>query len=181
MLINKKKIKLFYFVNKLFEKKINNILKYKDLNIIYIYNDNDNLHQVLILRKLCKKNNIKFYLSNNFKNINKLKPDGIHLHTKIKTFIFNIKNKKIDIIGTAYNQIDYHRKLHQGCTTIFLSPIFFTQKYSSNKILGIPRFNLLTLNWKKNIIALGGIKRENMKKIYLTRSIGIGGISFFDK
>ena len=175
-----KKIKLYYFVKKFSKEHIHNILKYKNLNVIYNFSKDYSLNKILALRNICKKNKIKFYLSNNLKIISYLKPDGIHIPSQNKTKIFNIK-KNIDIIGTAYNQIDYYTKINQGCTSIFLSPIFATTKYSNNKTLGVIKFNLLSKYWKTNIVALGGIKKENIKKINLTKSTGLGGISFFEK
>ena len=52
--------------------------------------------------------------------------------------------------------------------------------YSYNKKLEVIKFNLLSKNWKINIIALGGIKSGNIKKISLTKTVGFGGISFFE-
>ena len=174
-----KKIKLFYFVKKLSEKHLNNILKYKNLNVIYVYNNDDPINKIIHLRNFCKKNKIKFYLSNDLKIISYLKPDGIHLPAQNKRVVLKIK-KNINVIGTVYNQIDYYRKISQGCSAVFLSPIFNTKKYSYNKKLEVIRFNLLSKNWKMNIMALGGIKKENIKKINLTKTIGFGGISFFE-
>ena len=175
-----KKNKLYYFIKKISEKHIKNILKYKNLNVIYIHNKDCPINIIINLRNVCKKNKIKFYLSDNLKYINCLKPDGIHLSAKNKKALLNIK-KNIDIIGTAYNQIDCYRKISQGCSAVFLSPIFNTNKYSNNRTLDIAKFNLLSQNWKIDIIALGGIKKENIKRIKLTKSVGFGGISFFEK
>jgi len=175
-----KKNKLYYFIKKFSENHINNILKYKNLNVIYIYDKNYPLNKIIDLRNVCKKNKIKFYLSDNLKNINYLRPDGIHLPAKNKKAVLNIR-KNFDIIGTVYNQMDYYKKIRQGCSLVFLSPLFITNKYSNNKKLGIIKFNLLSLNWNANIIALGGIKKENIKRIKLTKSVGFGGISFFEK
>ena len=175
-----KKIELYYFIKKFTKEHLNNILKYKNLNIIYIFSKDYPLNRILDLRNKCKEHKIKFYLSNNLKIINYLKPDGIHIPSQSRTKIFNIR-KNIDIIGTAYNQIDYYKKVNQGCSSIFLSPIFTTSKYSDNKKLGIIKFNLLSNSWKTKIIALGGIKQENMGKIKLTKAVGFGGISFFEK
>jgi hypothetical protein len=55
------------------------------------------------------------------------------------------------------------------------------KKYSINKILGVIKFNLISLNWKLKILALGGINEKNLKKLQLTRSYGIGAINFFKK
>ena len=81
----------------------------------------------------------------------------------------------------CYHSSHPYKKIRQGCSLVFLSPLFITNKYSNNKKLGIIKFNLLSLNWKANIIALGGIKKENIKRIKLTKSVGFGGISFFEK
>jgi hypothetical protein len=48
-------------------------------------------------------------------------------------------------------------------------------------MFGILKFNLISLNWQIKILALGGISNENLKKIKLTRSAGIGAITFFKK
>jgi hypothetical protein len=43
------------------------------------------------------------------------------------------------------------------------------------------KFNLISLNWKIKILALGGISEQNLKKIKFTRSVGMGAITFFKK
>ena len=56
-----------------------------------------------------------------------------------------------------------------------LSPIFYNDKYSQNQILNPIKFNLMSLNWKAEICALGGISDENIRKIKITkiRTVGI--------
>lgn len=174
------KFKKYYFIKKIFKQHIHNILKFKNLSIIFIPEKDYPLNKIIYLRNICKKNKIKFYLSNNLKFINNLKPDGIHIPSQHKTKIFNLR-KNIDIIGTAYNQIGYYKKINQGCSAIMLSPLFTTSKYSANKKLGVIKFNLLSHNWKTKVIALGGIKKNNIKKINLTKYKSFGGISFFEK
>ena len=49
-----------------------------------------------------------------------------------------------------------------------------TFKYSKNNILGITKFNLLSLNWHSGIIALGGICKNNINKLKCASSIGCG-------
>lgn len=61
-----------------------------------------------------------------------------------------------------------------------ISPIFYNKKYSVNRILNPIKFNLMSLNWKKNKYALGGINKKNINKIYLTTSTGIGFISLIN-
>ena len=84
------------------------------------------------------------------------------------------KTTKLEVIGSAHNQYEYYIKKKQNCSTIMLSPIFYNKKYSSNKILYVPRFNLITLKWKTNLCGLGGITPENIILINLTRCRSIG-------
>jgi hypothetical protein len=44
---------------------------------------------------------------------------------------------------------------------ISLSPLFYNNKYSVNKILQPLRFNLITNNWDVKLCALGGILKNN--------------------
>ena len=172
-------MKYFYFNSSLnFE---DNLLRYKDKSII-IYNEKNSINEKKLtkLREICKSKNVKFYIINDIKFAFKYKADGLVITSNYKRPIFNF-NKKIVRIGVAHTQKEYYQKKQQKCDYIFLSPIFFNKKYSTNKILGILRFNLISLNWKTKKLALGGITEKNIKKIRLTRSAGMGAITFFKK
>ena len=52
--------------------------------------------------------------------------------------------------------------------------------YSKNKILEISKFNLMSLNWSSRLIALGGVKMSNFKKIKMTKSVAVGIKSFIE-
>lgn len=171
-----KNIKLDYyiFVEELTEKIIKNIinLKKQKLRIKLIILDKNHL----IISKFARKEKIPFFFTDNLKYSIKNKAHGIFLSNKYKVLKNNIKKTtKLEVIGSAHNQYEYYIKNNQNCSTIMLSPIFYNKKYSHNKILGITRFNLVALNWKTNICALGGITSENMKLVNLTkcRSIGV--------
>jgi 2-keto-3-deoxy-6-phosphogluconate aldolase len=62
-----------------------------------------------------------------------------------------------------------------------LSPIFYNNKYSQNQILNPIKFNLISLNWKTNLCALGGINKTNIRKINLTKAMSIGVKSWMYK
>ena len=83
--------------------------------------------------------------------------------------------KNFKIIGSAHNVKEIKNKINQKCSLIFLSPIFKSDK--NKKYLDIIKFNLLTLNYNSNFVALGGINQNNLKKINLTKSVGFAGIS----
>jgi hypothetical protein len=54
-----------------------------------------------------------------------------------------------------------------------LSPIFFNEKYSKNKILNILKFNNKSMTWNIDLCALGGIDVRTLKKIKLTQCVAI--------
>jgi thiamine-phosphate pyrophosphorylase len=176
-------MKYFYFSSNLNYQ--DNLLRYKDKSII-IYNDNYkdknfiNEKNLISLRKFCKNKKIKFYIMNDIKFAFRYKADGLIIASNNKRPIYNF-NKRILKIGIVHTQWEYYEKKQQKCDYIFLSPIFLNKKYSVNNILGILKFNLISLNWKIKILALGGISEKNIKKIRLTRSDGIGAITFFKK
>ena len=84
-------------------------------------------------------------------------------------------------MGSAHNQIEYYYKRFQNCQKVFLSPIFKTKKYSTNQILGLPKFNLMSLNWDIQTVALGGIRKRNIKLITLTKNKAAAFQSFIEE
>ncbi len=62
---------------------------------------------------------------------------------------------------------------------------FFIHLYlntkKSEKFLNIVKYNLTILNEKRQFIALGGINETNIKKVYLTKSVGFAGIHWIKK
>lgn len=150
----------------------------KDFDIIYRnYEDNSNETLLKKIKNFCKKTNRKLYLSNNLKLALKLDLDGVYIPAFNKKLNFkNLTLKKdFKIIGSAHNIFEIKTKLAQECELIFLAPIFKNKK--KKDFLGVIKFNILSLSFQKKFIALGGINKNNIKKILLTKSKGFAGIS----
>ena len=169
-------LKKYYFIDK-FEKS--NIDKQDtDTTIIYRnYKKNYEISEIIFIKNYCKKKNIKFLISNNVKLAVDLSLDGAYLPSFNKNFDhlgYHFK-KDFCLIGSAHNLKEIRIKEKQKVSKIFLSSIF---KKNTN-YLGINKFNLLSNYSSKDVIALGGISKENIKLISLTKSVGFAGISFF--
>ena len=167
------KLDYYIFIEELNEIIVRNLvkLKQKKIKIHIIYTKKD----YLIISKFSKKNKIPLYFINNLRLAIQYKAEGIFLTSSNKSLKSNIKQTtKLDVIGSAHNQFEYSIKKKQRCSTIMLSPIFYNIKYSPNKILSPIKFNLITLNWKIKVCALGGINNKNIKLINLTKSKSIG-------
>jgi thiamine-phosphate pyrophosphorylase len=172
----------YFFTNKLTEQNKQNLIKFKNISIIYEESSTlNNNKELLKIRKFCKENKIKVYVKDNIRTANKFNLNGVFLSGSNKIPILNNNsNLKINfkIIGSAHNQIEYFFKKRQSCEDIFLSPVFENTKYRQTQILKINKFNLISKEWKCNLYALGGINSLNIKKIFITQSKGIAFISF---
>ena len=175
-----KKIPKFF----IFPDKYNNeIFKNKNINIGIIYRnyrDGNREKQLIRIAKACKQNRYQLFVSNDIKLAHKVKADGIYVPSFNKTKNFsNLEKRNITIIGSAHNQKEIYRKKTQNCKTIFLSPLFYVKK--SKKFLGLHKFNYLCFANKIKILPLGGISKNNIKKLNILSTQGFGGISLFKK
>ena len=77
------------------------------------------------------------------------------------------------------NQREIFEKISQNCKAIFLSPLFYVKK--SKKFLGLHKFNYLCFANKIKILPLGGISKNNIRKLKILSVEGFGGIRIFKK
>ena len=132
------------------------------------------------IAKACKKSGYQLFVSNDLKLALKVKANGIYIPSFNKTKNFsNLEKRNITILGSAHNQKEIQRKISQNCCAIFLSPVFNVEK--SKRFLGLYKFNYLSRMNKINILALGGISENNIRKLKLLYIKGFGGISIFKK
>ena len=174
----------YFFTSSLTEENKKNILKFKNLAIIYQKQKcSNNLIELNKIIKFCRKKSIKVYVEDDIKIAKKLNLDGVLISNKnkiISLYANQNNKKKFKIIGKAYNQLEYFFKNKQNCMNILLSPIFANKKYNENKILNIVKFNLISKDWKNYVFALGGVNSNNFKKIRMTGCKGIGFVSFIN-
>ena len=166
----------YYFINKFDHHHIKKLDK--DISIIYRnYSSSININLLLKIRDFCKKNGRKFYLANNIKLALKLNLDGAYLPAFNKnTYHLSYKfKKKFLIIGSAHNLKEIRIKESQKVKQIFISSIFKKEK----NYLGIYKFKKLSKLTKKKIVALGGINKNNLKKIQLLNVVGFAAINLF--
>jgi thiamine-phosphate pyrophosphorylase len=168
----------YYFINKF---DTNNIDK-QDKQTVIIYRNyspkNNSEELILKIKNYCKKKRIKFYLSNSVKLAIKLNLDGAYIPSfnKSTNHLAYSYKKNFDLIGSAHNLKEIRVKEKQGVKKIFLSSLFKKKK----NFLGINGFKLLSSLTKINVVALGGISKINLKKLYLLNNLDFAGISYFE-
>ena len=169
----------YFFTTYINEQIIKNVVKFKNIAIIYNNKYIINENNFLEIKNFCKINHIKFFIVDNLRLAIKYNLDGLIISHNNKRTYLNVNNykKNFKIIGKAHSQNEYFFKIKQNCTAILLSPIFKNLKYNTSKILTISKFNQISKNWKIDVYALGGINCENIKKIKMTKAKGVGFIS----
>ena len=171
-------IKKYYFINKF---ETNDIDKQdKQTAIIYRNYSSKIINEDLIIRikKYCKKKGIKFFLSNDIKLALKLNLSGVYIPSfnwSYRHLSYSFK-KDFKIIGSAHNIKEIRNKETQNIEKIFLSSLFKRNK----NFLGINKFRLLSKLTKKKIVVLGGITKNNKKKLTLLNQSDFAGISYFE-
>ena len=168
----------YYFINK-FDT---NYIDKQDKNTTIIYRNynlnNDDAKSILKFKKYCKNKGYKFFLANNVKLAIQLDLDGAYIpsfNKDTKHLSYSFKNNFL-IIGSAHNNNEIKVKELQRVKYIFLSSVFKKNK----NYLGVNRFNLLSNQTNKKIIALGGFSKNNLKKLQLLNCCGFSGISYFE-
>ena len=171
---------VYYFIDK-FDR--DEILKLDNkINIIFRNYKIKNIDsEIKKIKNLCKSTNRKIFVAGNLKVALKYRLDGLYIpafNVKLNYMNLNLM-KNFKIIGSAHNIKEVKIKEKQGCTNIFISPIFHNPK--NNSFLGIIKFNLINLFTNIKTIALGGINRNNVKLLRLTKVEGYASITWIKK
>ena len=168
----------YYFINSL----DTNNFKEQDKQAIIIYRNYTSskvdISKLLKLKNFLKKRGNKFLVSNNFKLALKLRLDGVYLPSFNKKFnhLAYSTFTNFIILGSAHNLKEIRIKELQNVQEIFISSLFKKNK----NYLGLNKFKILKRYTKRNVVALGGISKKNIKKINLVNVLSFAGISYFE-
>ena len=182
MKINKTKKKFVYLIS---PKKINGedfytdlalVLKSKKVSFFQLRLEKEtNRNKLLIgkkIKKICKKYKVKFLVNDDPKLAQKLNADGCHLGQKDMNIFKARKILPNKIIGiTCHNSINFAKKaIQEGADYLAFGAFYSSQtkivKYKASlKILKLAKKITNT-----PIVAIGGIKLSNYKKLLLNKA-----------
>ena len=176
--MHNKLLKKYYFIKTLGTNNIKN----QDRRTVIIYRNYTStkldINKILKLKNFLKKKGNKFLLANNIKLALKLKLDGVYIPSFNKKFnhlSYSI-HPNFKIMGSAHNLKEIKIKELQKVQSIFISSLFKKNK----NYLGLNKFKIITKYTKKNIVALGGLSKKNLKKLKLINVSDFAGISYFE-
>ena len=175
--MHNKDFKKYYFINKFNKSNLDK----QDKNTLIIYRNYKKKHdqnEILKFKNFCKKKRLKFLLSNNIKLSIKLNLDGAYIPSFNKEYyhLNYLMRRNFMLIGSAHNLKEIRIKEKQKVKEIFISSIFKENK----NFLGLNKFKIVSNFARIQIIALGGISKNNKKLVKLTKSVGFAGISYFE-
>ena len=172
-------LNIYYFIDE-FDKKEKKKLPSKISLIYRNYNTEIKSLELKSLIANCRKNRRKVYISNNLKVAIKFNFNGLYIPSFNRNLGFkNIARNNFEIIGSAHNITELKIKERQGCSSIFLSPIFKNDK--KRKFLDVVKTNFLKNSTKRQIILLGGINFKTLSRSKLCAASGIAAISWIKK
>ena len=179
MKINKKKFIYLISPNKIthtFYSNLKLVLKTRKISFFQLRLKNHSQNKKMIIgkkiKKICKKNKVKFIINDDPLLALKLDADGCHLGQKDMNIINAKKILKNKIIGvTCHNSIKLAKSAYlNGASYIALGSFFNTK---TKKI--IHKANVQTLKKIKKsvnlpIVAIGGINEKNYKNLLLNKA-----------
>ncbi len=179
---NKKNKRFVYLIspNKIkskdFYKKLHQVLGSKKVSFFQLRLKKGNIRDKIFIskkiKKICKKYQVKFLINDDPMLAKKINADGCHLGQKDMDINKAKKILKNKIIGiTCHNSISLAKKALKGGANYLAFGAFYSSKtkkikYKANlKILGLAKKLTNT-----PIVAIGGIKDTNYKKLLLNKA-----------
>ena len=179
MRVNKKKFIYLISPNKIYKKFFKDlkiVLETRKISIFQLRLKKYSLaHKILIgrrIKKICKKNKVKFLINDDPILTRRLGADGCHLGQKD----MNIKKaRKIigkKIIGiTCHNSISLAKKaIKLKVSYLAFGAFYSSQTKKTNHVANIKILNKIKKITKTPIVAIGGINSENYKNLLLNNA-----------
>ena len=131
-----KKTQLYFFLEELNSINISMLKKLKNVSIIYRnYSKQDYITRALRIKEFAKKQGYSLFVSNDLLLATKL---GANLYipnfNKQLRYLNHNCQKKISVIGSAHSHLEVRIKKAQGCSQIFVSPLYPTSSHPKKSL-----------------------------------------------
>ena len=179
---NKKNKRFIYLIspnkikNEKFYIQLNQVLGSKKVNFFQLRLKKESLKKKIYIgkkiKKICKKYKIKFLVNDDPMLAKKINADGCHLGQKDMNIFKARKILKNKIIGiTCHNSINLAKKAIAGSANYLAFGAFYSTR--TKKVKYKASLKILSLAKKLTstpIVAIGGIKDTNYKKLILNKA-----------
>ena len=130
---------------------------------------------------LCRRLKILCLIAGDLKLALRIRADGVHFPEGTLKRLGKRPNvrKNMIITAAAHSSAMVKRSENIDLDAIILSPVYITKSHPTRTPLGHLRFARICKKSKIPLIALGGIKRENIPILLYAGAFGIAGIGLF--
>ncbi len=192
MKINKKRFIYLISPNKVtdtFYKNLKLVLKTGKIGLFQLRLKNYSQKKIITIgekiKKICKKNRVKFIINDDPLLALKLNADGCHLGQKDMDIKSAKKLLGKKIIGiTCHNSIDLAKKAIKYKVSYIAFGAFYTSKTKKTKnVANIEILNKIKTFTKTPVVAIGGINSDNYKYLLLNNAnfLAISGFIWKNK
>ena len=192
MKINKKRFIYLISPNKItdtFYKNLKLVLKTGKIGLFQLRLKNYSQKKIITIgekiKKICKKNRVKFIINDDPLLALKLNADGCHLGQKDMDIKIAKKLLGKKIIGiTCHNSIDLAKKAIKYKVSYIAFGAFYTSKTKKTKnVANIEILNKIKTFTKTPVVAIGGINSDNYKYLLLNNAnfLAISGFIWKNK
>ena len=192
MKVNKKKFIYLISPNKItdtFYKNLKLVLKTGKIGLFQLRLKNYSRKKIITIgdkiKKICKKNRVKFIINDDPLLALKLNADGCHLGQKDMDIKIAKKLLGKKILGiTCHNSIDLAKKAIKYKVSYIAFGAFYTSKTKKTKnVANIEILNKIKTFTKTPVVAIGGINSDNYKNLLLNNAnfLAISGFIWKNK
>ena len=192
MKINKKRFIYLISPNKItdtFYKNLKLVLKTGKIGLFQLRLKNYSRKKIITIgdkiKKICKKNRVKFIINDDPLLALKLNADGCHLGQKDMDIKIAKKLLGKKIIGiTCHNSINLAKKAIKYKVSYIAFGAFYTSKTKKTKnVANIEILNKIKTFTKTPVVAIGGINSDNYKNLLLNNAnfLAISGFIWKNK
>ncbi len=179
---NKKNKRFIYLIspnkikNEDFYNKLNQILSSKKVSFFQLRLKKETIKKKIHIgkkiKKICKKNNVKFLVNDSPIIAKKVNADGCHLGQKDMNILKARKILKNKIIGiTCHNSINLAKKaIAYGANYLAFGAFYSSRTKKTRYKANIKILKLAKKLTNTPIVAIGGINQNNYKKLLLNKA-----------
>lgn len=132
----------------------------------------------LCIATACKRRRLTLLVAGDEKLAQRVGAHGVHWPAAL-TRPRRKPSRKMIITSAAHNRADLVRATRMSANAAFLSPVFPTRSHSDAATLGIVCFGLMQRTVSVNVMALGGVNRETLKRLKPLKLAGYAAIDGF--
>ena len=130
------------------------------------------------LLKIYRQRHVRLLVSADVRLAWKIGAHGVHVPEAQAKRLPPLRHKPGWLVTAAAHSLPaLHQAARIGADAALLSPVFATQSHPGALTLGSTRFTAMTQQTPLPVYALGGVSRQNIRRLKQSRAVGVAALS----